>query len=239
MSDSAFPILMKNNKRKIIFILIISLIVFILAGTYFYPLLKSTQQQSAVFQQSIDVTKKFNNFPITQTNQEEINTFSCVVSKLIPGKIPLEGEYFAVFSVECEYFDAGNTKRKILIPIAIANEQEIITHGFDKNLYHPDYETAHEAFWLSQLGAIGFKGIGHILSPNIEQADPALGNYGSFQGFGAEVMKDYYSLQNLQEFAQTGDPKYLNGILWTTDIGIVNTLNNIEKDKLQDIAPGI
>jgi hypothetical protein len=75
--------------------------------------------------------------------------------------------------------------------------------------------------------------------PNIEQADPALDNYGSFQGFGAETMSGYYSFQELQDFAQTGDPKYLNGILWTTDVGMVNTLNNIEKDTLQDITPGI
>ena len=215
------------------------MIIFIFTGLYLYPLLKGVQQQSAVFQQSIEITKKLNNFSTAQTNSAEIATFSCVVSKLIPEKIILEGEYFAVFSVECEYFNAANTKRRILIPIAITNGQEIIIHGFDKTIYHPSLETADEAFWLSQLGAIGFKGVGHILLPNIEQADPALDNYGSFQGFGAETMSGYYSFQELQDFAQTGNPKYLNGILWTTDVGMVNTLNNIEKDTLRDITPGI
>jgi hypothetical protein len=195
---------------------------------------------------SNQVTDKFNANTFgsdpTQTDNTSTEPFSssltCTAKSFSTDKLELSEGFYSIFTANCYYRDVNNRERSIKLPLVVTNQKQTVKAGFAIENYDPDYEElATERFWEGLFENLGFIGRGHIFIPHLEKADPSRGAYGTFRGLGAEAMARYYSEQDFVNFANTGDPRYLNGILWTPDVGLVNTLNTITPERLPNITP--
>jgi hypothetical protein len=196
---------------------------------------------------SNQVTDKFNanKFGTTPAQVDKTSTepfsssLTCTAQSFSTDKLELAEGFYSIFTANCYYRDVNNRERSIRLPLVVTNGQQMVITGFEIQEYDPDYERLMntEADWSAFLEDRGFIGHGHIFIPHLEKADPSRGAYGTFRGLGAEAMARYYSEQDFVNFANTGDPRYLNGILWTPDVGLVNTLNTITPERLPNITP--
>jgi hypothetical protein len=188
-----------------------------------------------------EVVDKFNDFaPDSAENLSSAlgKSLVCTAKSFSTDKLELAEGFYSIFTANCYYHDASNREKYIKLPLVVTNQKQTVKAGFSIEAYDPRLEQlATEKTWVSILGDAGFVGAGHIFTPALERADPSGGVYGTFQGLGAEAMARYYSDQDFINFANTGDPRYLNGILWTSDVGLVNTLNGITPERLPNITP--
>ena len=234
-----------SNRKVLLAVGVIFLLSFlVLAGYLLFQRRVENLENKGKILFSSDVTRKTSSgFPlqgdVVPPKEQVPPSFGCVVDELVNKKIELAKGFYAIFSVHCKYFDQNQREQRVLIPLAVTDGHQMVVAGYGLREYEPRLEkVAGEAYWLRMLGQIGFTGLGFILHPNIERPDPSLGTYGTFQGFGVEIMRDTYTQKQLEEFAATGDPSKIMGILWTTNVGINNhVLNDIDETELSNITP--
>jgi hypothetical protein len=194
---------------------------------------------------SNQVIDKFNTNKFGDTSTQADNTYSepfrssfvCTAKSFSTDKLELAEGFYSIFTANCYFKDKANREKNIMLPLAISNGSQTVISGFEIQNHNSKLEGLSFDFWFGHLRDLNFVGYGHIFSPLLTRSDPSKGVYGTFRGLGAEVMARYYSEQDFINFTNTGDPRYLNGILWTPDVGLVNTLNTITPERLPNITP--
>jgi hypothetical protein len=185
-------------------------------------------------------TNRFGSVPIQvdSTSVEPFRgSFTCTAKSFSTDKLELSEGFYSIFTANCYYRDGNNREKYLKLPLVVTDGASVVIAGYKLQDHNPIFENATEKAWSNRLDNAGFIGVGHIFTPLLTKAKPSGGVYGTFQGLGAEAMARYYSDQDFENFSRTGDPRYLNGILWTSDVGLVNTLNGITPERLPNITP--
>jgi len=236
-----------DKKSRLIFASLLLLVIFgtIILIHFFIQNYLLNKKEIARIDHGLAVTAKFNDFKSdhpTTNNSTTIKNFVCVAQDISTQRLDLTKGFFALFTVDCLYQDKNGQEQIIKLPLVIGNNEQVLIHGYEARDWWVDpadgwrekvwieneSKEEQKRYWNSWLEKVGFTGIGHIFNPVLERTN---------QGFGAEAMTHYYPDQALDNFAQTGDPNYLGGILWTTSPGVINTLNNITPTGLTNITP--
>jgi hypothetical protein len=216
----------------------------VIIGVWFFRQRGINVEQREQIEFSDQIINKFNNFNATATPDTSNSSstpfrgsFTCTAKSFSTDKLELSEGFYSLFTANCYYHDANGREKYLKLPLVVTNYQQMVIAGYGVMNYRESFETFSAEQWSVRLADNGFTGVGHIFTPLLTKAKPSGGVYGTFQGLGAEAMAHYYSDLDFENFKKTGDPRYLNGILWTPDVGLVNTLNGITPERLPNITP--